>query len=94
MESNFAKLSVKKAIELFQEWGFQVEDGPGHEEVTLILEGPDYRSCYVYEIKRLPQIAAAALRVRHNISVKKDAASFFTTASSGYLNPAPQRMLN
>lgn len=94
MELNFAKLSVKKAVELFQEWGFRVEDGPGDEDVTLILEGPDYRSCYVYEIERLPQIAAAVLRVRQNISAKRDDAIFYTTASSGYLQHAPQRMLN
>ena len=95
MESNFAKVSFKKAVELFQEWGFQVEDGPGHEEVTLILEGSDYRSYYVYEITRLQQIAVAALHVRqNNIGAHKDEAIFLTAASSGYQYPAPQRMLN
>ena len=66
MESNFAKLSFEKAVQLFQEWGFLVEEGPGHEEVTLILEGPAHRSYYVYEVARLPQIAAVALCVRRN----------------------------
>jgi len=71
LESNFATLSFERAVQLFQEWGFRVEEGPGHEEVTLILEGPDYRSCYVYEVAQLPQIAAAALRVRRNTGVIK-----------------------
>jgi len=71
VESNFAKLSFERAVQLFQEWGFRVEKGPGHEEVTLILEGPDYRSYYVYEVARLPQIAAAVLRVRRNTCAKK-----------------------
>ncbi len=64
MESSFAKVSVLQAVRLFQEWGFRVEEGPGREEVTVILEGADYRSFCVYEIAQLPQIAAAALRVR------------------------------
>ena len=66
MESNFAKLSFERAVQLFQEWGFRFEEGPGHEEVTLILEGPTHRSYYVYEVARLPQIAAVALCVRRN----------------------------
>jgi hypothetical protein len=66
LESNFAKLSFERAVQLFQEWGFRVEEGPGHEEVTLILEGPAHRSYYVYEVTRLPQIAAVALCVRQN----------------------------
>ena len=71
MESNFAKLSFERAVQLFQEWGFRVEEGPGHEEVTLILEGPDHRSYYVYEVAQLPHIAAVALRVRQNRGVIK-----------------------
>jgi hypothetical protein len=94
LESNFAKLSFERAVQLFQEWGFRVEEGPGHEELTLILEGPAHRSYFVYEVARLPQIAAAALRVRRNIGAKKDAAIFFIAASSGYKYPAPQQMLN
>ncbi len=64
MEPNFAKLSFERAVQLFQGWGFRVEEGPGHEEVTLILEGPAHRSYCVYEVAQLPQLAAAALRVR------------------------------
>jgi len=94
LESYFVKLSFERAVQLFQEWGFRVEEGPGHEEVTLILEGPDYRSYYVYEITRLPQIAAAALRMRRNIDAKKDAAIFLTAASSGCQYLATQRMLH
>jgi hypothetical protein len=66
LEPNFAKLSFERAVQLFQGWGFRVEEGPGHEEVTLILEGPAHRSSYVYEVAQLPQIAAAVLRVRWN----------------------------
>ena len=64
MEPKFAKLSFERAIQLFQGWGFRVEEGPGNGEVTIILEGSAYRSCYVYEVAHLPQIAAAVLRVR------------------------------
>jgi len=75
--SNFAKLSFERAVQLFEEWGFRVEKGPGHDEITLILEGSAHRSYYVYEVNRLPQIAAAALRVRRNIGAKKGAAFFY-----------------
>jgi hypothetical protein len=71
LESNFAKLSFERAVQLFQEWGFRVEEGPGHEEVTLILEGPGHRSYYVYEVTRLPQIAATVLLVRQNTGARK-----------------------
>ena len=71
MESNFAELSFERAVELFREWGFRVEEGPGDEEVTVILEGPDHRSCCVYEVDQLPQIAEAALHVRRNIGAMK-----------------------
>jgi hypothetical protein len=64
LEPYFETLSFEQAIRLFKGWGFLVEPGPGTEEVTLVLEGPDHRSCYVYEAAQLPQIAAAALRVR------------------------------
>lgn len=66
MEPNFAKLSFERAVQLFQGWGFRVEEGPGPEEVTLIIEGPAHRSYHVYEVAQLPQIAAAVLRVRWN----------------------------
>jgi hypothetical protein len=70
LKSNFAALSFERAIRLFQQWGFRVEAGPGREEVTLILEGSDHRSCYVYEAARLPAIAEAASRVRRGIGAR------------------------
>jgi hypothetical protein len=88
------KLSFEKAVRLFREWGFQVEEGPRHEEVTLILEGPDHRSYYVYEVTRLPQIAATTLHVRRNISAKKGSAMFLATVSNECHYHVPQRMLN
>ena len=94
MESNFSKLSFERAVQLFEEWGFRVEEGPGHDEVTLILEGPAHRSYYVYEVTRLPQIAAAALRVRRNIGAKRGAAILSPAVSSGCQYPAMHRMLN
>jgi hypothetical protein len=60
-------LSFEKAIRLFKGWGFMVEPGPGTEEVTLVLERPAHRSYYVYKTAQLPQIAAAAMRVRWRI---------------------------
>jgi hypothetical protein len=71
VESNLTKLSLERAVQLFQEWGFRVEEGPGHEEVTLILEGPAHRSCYVYQAADLPQIAAVALQVRQHRGTTK-----------------------
>jgi len=64
LDLNFEKLSFEKAVQLFQGWGFQVEQGPGPEEVTLILNGPAHRSCHVYNAEQLPQMAEAVLRVR------------------------------
>ena len=64
MEPYFETLSFEKAIRLFKGWGFLVEPGPGTEEVTLVLEKPAHRSYYVYDAGQLPQVAAAALRVR------------------------------
>lgn len=64
MEPNLEKLSFEKAVQLFKEWGFLVEQGLRPEDVTLILDGPTHRSCYVYTAAQLPQLAAAALRVR------------------------------
>ena len=57
-------LDTSDAVKLFKRWGFQVEPGPRPEEVTLILEGPDYRTYSVYEAHMLPQMAAVALKVR------------------------------
>jgi hypothetical protein len=64
LETDFEKLSFEKAVELFKGWGFLVEQGPRHGEVTLILEGPDHRSYYVCEPEKLPEMATAVLRVR------------------------------
>jgi hypothetical protein len=64
LEPYFETLSFEKAIRLFEGWGFLVEPGPGMEEVTLVLERPAHRSYCVYKTAQLPQIAAAALRVR------------------------------
>jgi len=64
LEPDFEKLSFEKAVQLFQEWGFLVEQGPRHGEVTLTLEGPDHRSYYVCETEKLPEMATSALRVR------------------------------
>ncbi len=60
----FKPLSFEDAVKLFKQWGFVVEPGPRPEEVTLILEGPDYRTYSVYEAHMLPQIAAVAMQVR------------------------------
>jgi hypothetical protein len=90
LESNFAKLSFERAVQLFQEWGFRVEEGPGHEEVTLILEGPSHRSYYVYEVARLPQIAEVALSVRRNncgaIKASMSARAILNLTKMGYVN--------
>ena len=64
MAPYFETSSFEKAIRLFKEWGFVVEPGPGTEEVTLVFERPAHRSYSVYKAAQLPQIAAAALRVR------------------------------
>ena len=64
LETDFEKLSFEKAVELFKEWGFLVEQGPRHGEVTLILQGSDHRSYYVCESEKLPEMAASVLRVR------------------------------
>ena len=64
LEIDFEKLSFEKAVRLFKEWGFLVEEGPSAAEVTLILEGPTHRSCYVCEPEQLAEMAAAVLRQR------------------------------
>jgi hypothetical protein len=64
VETDFEKLSFEKAVALFEGWGFLVEQGPRHGEVTLILEGPDHRSSYVCEPEKLPEMATSVLRVR------------------------------
>ncbi len=69
MESDFAKLPCEEAIQLFKGWGFLVEQGPGPEEVTLILQGPDHQSYYVCELGKLSEMAEAVLRVRRHTGV-------------------------
>ena len=64
MELHFEELSFEKAVRLFEEWGFLVEQGPGPEEITLIVDGPAHRSHHVYEAAHLAQMAAAVLRAR------------------------------
>jgi hypothetical protein len=61
---DFESLSFEGAVRLFKQWGFQVEPGPRSEEVTLILEEPGYRVVSVHDARVLPEMAAAALRVR------------------------------
>ena len=64
LEMDFEKLSSEKAVQLFKEWGFQVQPGPGTEEVTLILEGPTHRSYYVCDPEQLAEMTTAVLRER------------------------------
>jgi hypothetical protein len=62
MQLNFDNLSLEKAVQLFKEWGFLVEQSPGHGEVTLVQ--PEQRSYCVCETIQLPRVASAILRVR------------------------------
>ncbi len=64
MKPDFEKLSIENTLQLFKEWGFLVEQGPRSGQVTLMLEGPDHRSYYVYEATHLPEMAATILDVR------------------------------
>jgi hypothetical protein len=57
-------LTYQEAIHLFEQWGFQVESGPRADEVTLILEGPDFRTFTVHPKSVLPQMATVILAVR------------------------------
>ena len=58
------QLSFEDAVRLFKGWGFQVEPGPHPEEVTLILQGDNYRTYAVHPAKMLPEIAKVALHIR------------------------------
>jgi len=60
----FKPLSFDSAVALFKQWGFEIEVGPRVGEVTLILEGPDFRTTTVYEACMLPDIAGAAQQAR------------------------------
>ena len=64
MEPDFETLSFEKAVQLFKRWGFLVEQGPRHGEVTLVLEGPGHRSYYACEAEKLPEMAKCILRTR------------------------------
>jgi hypothetical protein len=64
LESDFEKLSFEKAARLFEEWGFLVQEGPRNTEVTIILDGPTYRSYCVCPSEQLAEMAAVILRVR------------------------------
>jgi hypothetical protein len=56
--------SFEEAVYLLEEWGFVVESGPQPDEVTLIIEGRDYRTYAVHKSHMLPQIVNVMLRVR------------------------------
>ena len=60
----FKRLSFDRAVALFKQWGFEIEVGPRVGEVTLILEGPDFRTTTVYEASILPEIAGVAQQIR------------------------------
>jgi len=64
LETDFEKLSFEKAVQLFEEWGFTVQQGPRTAEVTLILEGLAHRSYYVCQPEQLAEMATAVLRQR------------------------------
>ena len=54
----FRSLSFEDSVRLFKQWGFQVEPGPRPEQITVILEGSDFRAVSVYDAQILPEIAA------------------------------------
>ena len=62
VETDFEKLSFEKAVQLFKEWGFLVQQGT--KEVTLIVEGPNHRSYCVCQPEELAEMATAVLRQR------------------------------
>jgi hypothetical protein len=64
LEIDFEKMPFEKAVQLFEEWGFLMEPGPRPGEVTIMLEGPPRHSYCVCESEKLPEMAAAILRVR------------------------------
>jgi len=79
-------LSFEEAVRLFKGWGFQVELGPGPEEVTLILDEPDHRTYSVHPTSLLPQMAAVALRVRLMNGAMYEASSLLRQAGQEGLN--------
>ncbi len=64
LETDFEKLSFEQAVQLFEEWGFLVQQGPRAEEITLIVEGPEHRSHCVCQPDELTQMASVILRQR------------------------------
>ena len=62
VETDFEKLSFEKAVQLFKEWGFLVQQGT--KEVTLTVEGPNHRSYCVCQPEELAEMATAVLRQR------------------------------
>ena len=94
LDSNFTMPTYERAVQLFQEWGFRVEEGPGQDEVTLILEGPGYRTYCVYEIPRLPHIAAVALLVRGNEEAKQASPPSLPRAHENGPYAEPRHVLN
>jgi hypothetical protein len=64
LELDFEMLSLEKAVQLFKQWGFLVEQGPRQGEVTLVLEGSGHRSYYVCETEKLPEMAKSVLLIR------------------------------
>ena len=64
VETDFENLSFKEAVQLFERWGFLVQQGPRTAEVTLVLEGQAHRSYCVCEAEKLREMAAVILAVR------------------------------
>jgi len=60
----FKRLTFEDAVHLFEQWGFDVEAGPRPSEVTLILDGPGFRTTTVYKSAMLPDIAGVAQEIR------------------------------
>ncbi len=67
LETDFETLSFEKAVELFEKWGFLVQQGPRTTEVTIILEGPCHRSYYVCEPEQVSKMATVILRQRLHV---------------------------
>jgi hypothetical protein len=67
LETDFETLSFEKAVQLFEQWGFLVQQGPRMTEVTIILEGRCHRSYYVCEPEQVSEMASAILRQRMHL---------------------------
>ena len=67
LETDFETLSFEKASELFENWGFLVQQGPRTTEVTIILEGPCHRSYYVCGPEQVSEMASVILRQRMHV---------------------------